>query len=94
MVVKLVINGNVVDEAIVIVRGDINEDGLVDAQDKAKLKNHLLGKEGFIIDDYKAFAADLVENEEATTIEAIVNAEDNARLANYLLGKPDSHLNS
>ena len=93
MVVKLVINDNVVDEAIVIVRGDINEDGLVDAQDKARLKNHLLGKDGFIIDDYRAFACDLVEDEEAVTIETIVDAQDNARLANYLLGKPNSDLN-
>ena len=77
----------------VIVRGDINEDGSVNAQDKAKLKNHLLGKEGFIIDDYRAFAADLVEDEEAVTIETVVNAQDNAKLANYLLGKPDVYLN-
>ena len=76
--IKVEIEGEICDEAIIILRGDINCDGEVNVTDKTIIKNHILSKEEII--DYRKYAADVVEDNE-------INVSDNTKLGNYLLGK-------
>ena len=76
--IKVEIEGEIFDEAIIILRGDINCDGEVNVTDKTIIKNHILSKEEII--DYRKYAADVVEDNE-------INVSDNTKLGNYLLGK-------
>ena len=84
---KLVINGITHDEVIVIIRGDINEDGRVNITDSTSVVSHILLKE--MIEGYKVYAADIVETEGAPLDEAI-NVVDNTRIEEYILLKRDS----
>ena len=75
-IIKLDINGTVFDEAIIIVRGDINGDGLVNLQDRSLLADHLLritDIEGFYL-----YAADINSDNS-------INLQDRSLLADYLL---------
>ena len=78
------------DEAIVIIRGDIDEDGLVEPADNLLLKDHLLKKS--YITGYRLYAAD-VDEEEGVLIENAIKPSDNNKLMNYLL-KKSSTLNN
>ena len=84
MKVKLVVNNQEYDEAIVIIRGDIDEDGLVEPADNLLLKDHLLKKS--YITGYRLYAADLDE-EDGVLIENAITPTDNNKLMDYLLKK-------
>ena len=90
MKVKLVVNDHEYDEAIVIIRGDIDEDGQVQPADNLILKDHLLKKS--YITGYRLYAAD-VDEEEGVLIENAIKPSDNNKLMNYLL-KKSSTLNN
>ncbi|MBO4601419.1 MAG: InlB B-repeat-containing protein [Bacilli bacterium] len=81
---KLVINGTTHDEVIVIIRGDISQDGYVDVRDQVSQQKHILGSE--LITGYQVYAADLFEDNEAT-IDDVIDVRDNALLDKYILGK-------
>ena len=84
---KLVIDETVYDEVIVIIRGDIDEDGYVDVADNLMLRNHILYIN--LIDDYRIYAADLDEDHEAE-YEDMIDASDKARLNKYILNEISS----
>ena len=75
MKVKLVINNIECDEAIVLIRGDLDEDGLVDVTDGVVLQNHILHVQGARIEDYRVYAADIDYNPDAT-IEDMLDVTD------------------
>ena len=81
MKVKLVIDGTEYDEVIVIIRGDINGNGVVDVTDEAIMTDHILGAE--LIEDYRLYAADLQEDD-------IIDVSDDAKITDYILGAIDS----
>ena len=76
MKIKLAYNDHTYDEAPVIVKGDINEDGLINVTDQAMLIGHVIGKE--TIDDYRIYAMDLDDNEE-------INVTDQVELISYII---------
>lgn len=78
LIVKLEIENKEYDSAILIVRGDINEDGVIDVSDKVKLVNHILLKDE--LKDYRIYACDLV-------VDDIVDVSDKVKLVNYILKK-------
>ena len=78
IIIKLEIKGKEYDKATMIVRGDINEDGIVNVSDKLQMQNHILSKE--MIEGYRKYAAEL-------DIDGIINVSDNLKLANYILRK-------
>ena len=82
--VKLVIDDHEYDEVIVIIRGDIDQDGIIDVSDKLMIKRHILLFE--LIEDYRLYAADLDYNAEAT-IDDMIDVSDNLTIAQYILGK-------
>ena len=88
MKVKLVINGIEHDEVIAIIRGDLNEDGRVNVMDLSKVSDHILEKE--LIEGYKLYAADLVEDEEAPEDEYMINVMDQGKFVQYILENIDS----
>ena len=75
MKVKLVINGIEHDEAIIIIRGDLDEDGYVEVSDGVVLQQHILYVTGKRITDYRVYAGDIDYNEEAT-IENMLDVTD------------------
>ena len=81
LIIKLEYNDKTYDEAIMIVKGDLNEDGIVDVSDKVVLQNHVLGKQ--VITDYRKYAEDV-------EIDEIIDVTDNVKLGNYILGKINS----
>ena len=78
LVVKLVIENTEYDSLIIIVRGDINEDGIVDISDKVSLVNHILLKAE--ITDYRIYACDL-------ELDNMIDVSDKVKLVNYILKK-------
>ena len=65
-VIKLVYADNVVDEAIMVVRGDLNRDGIVDTTDYMIVYSHYLETDE--ITDFITFmAGDIVEDEAIDT---------------------------
>ena len=86
--VKLVINGIEHDEVIAIIRGDLNEDGRVNVMDLSKVSDHILEKE--LIEGYKLYAADLVEDENAEEDEYMINVMDQSKFVQYILENIDS----
>ena len=81
LTIKLEINGIVHDEAIIIVRGDINEDGLVNVIDKSILSEHVLRLNN--IEGYRTYAADVDNNDS-------INITDKSKLSEYILRLIDS----
>ena len=81
LTIKLEINGRVYDEAIMIVRGDIDGDGLVDVADEAVLTDHILRITP--IDDYRFYAADVDED-------SILDVADDSKLTDFILRILDS----
>ena len=91
MKVKLLINDEVIDEAYVVVRGDLDGDGYVDASDGIIHQNIILEKpeyDGYKL-DYRAYAADL-DYDPNETEEIIIDATDGNILDNKILEKIDS----
>ena len=91
MKIKLVINNEVIDEAYVVVRGDLDGDGYVDASDGIIHQNIILEKpeyDGYKL-DYRAYAADL-DYDPNETEEIIIDATDGNILDNKILEKIDS----
>ena len=76
LTIKLEINGIVHDEAIIIIRGDINEDGLVNVIDKSILSEHVLRLNN--IEGYRTYAADIDSNDS-------INITDKSKLSEYIL---------
>lgn len=77
-IVKIEVDGEKLDEAIIILKGDINCDGRIDITDKTILKKHILNQEE--ITDYKKYAGDIVSDN-------IIDKLDLEKLENYILGK-------
>lgn len=76
LIIKLEINGIVHDEATIIIRGDINEDGLVNVIDKSLLSEHILRLNN--IEGYRTYAADIDSNDS-------INVVDKSKLSEYIL---------
>ena len=81
LIIKLEINGTVYDEAIMIVRGDIDGDGIIAVSDEAMLTDHILSIS--VIDDYRFYAADIEEDE-------LLDVVDDSLITDYILGIIDS----
>ena len=80
-VIKLIINGKVYDELYIVLKGDINGDGLIDVTDKSKLKDHILLRTE--LTDYTKYAADLNND-------GLIDVSDNSRIADYILMRIDT----
>jgi len=78
LIVKLEINNIVYDEVIMIVRGDLNGDGIIDVSDKVALVNSILLIEE--ITDYRIYACDL-------ELDGMIDVSDKVKLVNYILKK-------
>ena len=78
MKVKLEYNEKEYDEGIIIVKGDITCDGIVDVSDKVLIQSHILGKEEIL--DYRKYAADTEEDD-------LLDVSDNVKISSYILGK-------
>ena len=75
MRIKYIINGTLYDEVIIIVRGDIDEDGYVDISDSILQLKHI--QHINLITDYRMYAAD-IENDGIDII-------DNRAIDNFIL---------
>ena len=80
-IIKLEYNGTVYDEAIMILKGDSNGDGLIDVSDRAEVKNHIL--EITLLEGYKIYSSDIIED-------GIIDVSDNSKITDYVLGIVDS----
>ena len=76
LTIRLEVNGTIYDEAIIIIRGDINQDGLVNLMDKSVLSEQLLRLSD--IEGYVVYAADIDNNDS-------INLMDKSKLSEYLL---------
>ena len=81
LIIKLEINGTVYDEAIMIVRGDIDGDGYVDITDKSLLADHILMINEITGNNY--FAADIDGD-------GYIDITDKSKVADYILMISDS----
>ena len=79
--VKLVIDSVIHDEAIVIIRGDIDGDGIISVSDEAMLTDHILTID--LINDYRKYAADVEEDD-------LLDVVDDSLITDYILGIIDS----
>ena len=84
---KLVINDTEHDNVLVIIRGDVNQDGRVNVKDTTLVTSHIIMKER--IEDYRIYAADVVETEGAT-MENAINVKDKTKISGYVTKKIDS----
>ena len=84
MVLKLVIADVEHDSVIVVIRGDIDQDGYVDVSDGLKLQNHTLRKE--YLEGYLLYAADLDEDP-TVPLEDMIDVTDGYQLDMYVLRK-------
>ncbi len=76
MKIKLIINGQEYDEVTIVVRGDINGDGIINVNDYKKLNNYVLKTITFNYIEKKA--SDLNKD-------TIINVNDYKKLNNYVL---------
>ena len=76
LTIKLVIDGNIYDEATMVVRGDMDGDGIVNITDLLQVKNHI--QELTLIEDPIRFIAANVVTDD------ILNVSDQLKLSNYL----------
>lgn len=77
MIVKLIINDQVVDQKIIVVVGDTDGNGLINAIDALKVVNHIIGTE-------KLTGCYLVAAE--TTKDTVINAIDALKIVNHIIG--------
>ena len=82
LTIKLEYNGLVLDEAKMVVRGDVDGDGFVNVTDYIAVLNHALALED--IEDYASYAAGDVEEDD------ILNVTDYIKIMDYALGNIDS----
>ncbi|MBR4830465.1 MAG: InlB B-repeat-containing protein, partial [Bacilli bacterium] len=75
-IIRLEYNGNVYDEAILILRGDIDGDGLIDVTDEALITDHILMATQ--ITGYRFLAADVVED-------GLLDVSDDSKITDYIL---------
>ena len=80
--VKLVIDDHEYDNVLVIVRGDISEDGIVNPVDQSLIRSILL--ETVDITDYRIYAANVYE-EQNETLESAITPRDVSKVADYIL---------
>jgi hypothetical protein len=78
MIVKLIIGGTVHDELTIIVRGDLDGDGIVNVTDIGKLDSYLLGN--FSLQGPQILAA------KVNLSDSSINVSDASKLDSYLLG--------
>ncbi len=77
MIVKLFINDRVVDQKVIVVKGDTDGNGEINAIDALKVVNH-------IIETEKLTGCYLVAAE--TTNDTTINALDALRIVNHIIG--------
>ena len=77
MIVKLIIHDQVVDQKTIVVVGDTDGNGIINALDALKVVNH-------IIETEKLFDCYLVAAE--TTNDTVINALDALRIVNHIVG--------
>jgi len=82
LIIKLVIDDTEYDEAIMVIRGDVDKDGYVNISDYILVSNHALESE--YIDDYVQFAAADVEEDE------VLNIADYIKIMDYGLENSNS----
>ena len=63
LIIKLEINGVVHDEATMVVRGDVDGDGIINVSDLLGLINHI--RENTLITEYPKFAAANVDEDQS-----------------------------
>ena len=78
MEIKLIFEGKEYDSLKVVVRGDLNGDGIIDGSDYIKLKNYMLSKIEF---NYLEFQCSELNGDE------IIDGSDYIKLKNYMLSK-------
>ena len=77
MIVKLFIDDVVKDQKTIIVKGDTDGNGIINAIDALKVVNHIIGNE--LLTDCYWIAADTAEDEE-------INAIDALKIVNHIIG--------
>lgn len=77
MIVKLIIRDRVVDQKVIVVVGDTDGNGIINALDALKVVNHIIGNENLT-------SCYLVAAE--TTKDAEINALDALRIVNHIVG--------
>ena len=82
LTIKLEYNGIVLDEASMVVRGDVDGDGFVNVSDYISVLNHALSLEK--VEDYISFAAGDVEEDN------MLNVSDYIKIMDYALRNIDS----
>ena len=77
LIVKLEVDGVVHDEALLIVRGDVDCDGVVDVTDESMVLEDVLGLN--VIEGVGRYAADVMEDE-------LLDVSDDQNILDYILG--------
>ena len=78
MIVKLIIDGNIADSKVIVIKGDVNGDGDINVIDASAVVNHFLDRT-YLIGAYLV-AAD-------TSIDTNVNVIDAAQIINHFLDR-------
>jgi len=78
MIVKLVINGVEKDRKLIVIRGDVNGDSIVDLLDSVKIVNHFLGKSSLTSAHLEAGYINS---------DSEVDLLDSVKIVNHFLGK-------
>ena len=73
---KMIHNSVVYDEAIIIVSGDVDENGLINVTDQSIIQNHIVEIDK--LNDYRIYAMDL-------SLDDLVNVTDQVEHINYLI---------
>lgn len=81
MEIKLIYEGKEYDSLKIVVRGDLNGDGIIDGGDYIKLKNYMLSKTEF---NYLEFQSIELNDDE------IIDGSDYIELKNYMLSKQET----
>jgi len=78
MKLKLIVNGLIHDELVIVVQGDLNGDGLVTSTDRVSVNNLILGKK----------ESTYISNKIAdVTHDGLITESDLIKIKNYILGK-------
>ncbi len=85
LTIKLVIDGNIYDEATMVVRGDLNGDGFVNVMDDIVITNSITDANPINeISDYPRFAAADLEEDD------FINVVDEIKMLNFITDNIDS----
>jgi len=78
MKLKLIVNGLIHDELVIVEQGDLNGDGLVTSTDRVSVNNLILGKK----------ESTYISNKIAdVTHDGLITESDLIKIKNYILGK-------